>query len=213
MVDKQHYLNSIDEIKTMMEKSSRFLSLSGLSGIFAGIFAIFGAMVAYVYFGKTFYYGQTHEMLYFASSDIRSKFLLFIFLDAATVLILALISAFYFTWRKAKKKNIQVWNSTTKRMLINLFIPLFAGGFFGLILLWHGIVGILPSITLIFYGLALINASHYTFSDIRFLGISEIILGLIAAFFIGYGLFFWMVGFGVLHILYGAIMFFKYDKN
>jgi hypothetical protein len=65
---------------------------------------------------------------------------------------------------------------------------------------------------LIFYGLALINASKYTYNDIRYLGISELLIGLCSTLFLGYGLFFWAAGFGLAHIVYGALMYFKYDK-
>jgi hypothetical protein len=65
---------------------------------------------------------------------------------------------------------------------------------------------------LVFYGLALIQGSANTFDEIRYLGFSEIILGLISASVPGYGLVFWAIGFGVLHIIYGVIMYNKYDK-
>jgi len=213
MTQKEQHLSDLKQIRSLMEKSTRFLSLSGLSGVFIGVFALFGAMAAYVYFDYSFYYGETQDMIYFADSQTRNQFLLFVFTDALSVLLLALSFGFYFTWRKAKRRGDKIWDNTFKRLLINLFIPLVAGGLFGLILLYHGEVAILPAITLIFYGLALVNASHYTLNDVRALGILEIFLGLIAVFFIGYGLFFWAVGFGVLHIIYGTLMYFKYERN
>jgi hypothetical protein len=59
----------------------------------------------------------------------------------------------------------------------------------------------------------LINASKYTFNDIRYLGFCEIILGLGAAVYVGYGLYFWALGFGILHIIYGAMMYYKYERK
>jgi hypothetical protein len=44
------------------------------------------------------------------------------------------------------------------------------------------------------------------------LGICEIGLGLIASIYMGYGLLFWAVGFGVLHIIYGIVMYMKYER-
>ncbi len=213
MNEQEQHLNNLQEIRNLMEKSTRFLSLSGLSGVFAGIFALFGALAAYVYFGNTFYYPDTFTTLFRTSIEQRNDFILFLFVDAGGVLTLALSSGFYFTWRKAKKQGYEMWNKTTVRVFKNFMIPLVTGGLFGLLLIYHGLVGIVPAITLIFYGLAIINASHYILHDVRLLGYSEIILGLIAIFFIGYGLLFWTVGFGVLHIVYGAVMYFKYDKN
>ena len=114
--------------------------------------------------------------------------------------------------RKAKRKGLPVWDSTAKRLLLNLLIPLATGGLFCLVLLYHRQVGMIAPATLIFYGLALLNASKYTLNDIRYLGILEIIIGLIASVYIGYGLLFWAVGFGVLHIVYGIVMYSKYEK-
>jgi len=98
-------------------------------------------------------------------------------------------------------------------LLVSFFIPLVTGAVFGLILLKHEHFGVVAPVSLIFYGLALINASKYTFGTIKFLGISEIIVGLIAAYYPGNGLFFWALGFGVLHIIYGTVMYFKYDRK
>ena len=140
-------------------------------------------------------------------------FYTFFALDALLVLGLSLGVGFFFTQRKAKKAGLKVWDKTAKLMLVNLFIPLLAGGAFCLIMLHHGVVPFVAPATLVFYGLALLNASKYTFNDIRYLGISEIVLGLIALYFIDYGLLFWAIGFGVLHIIYGTAMYFKYERE
>jgi hypothetical protein len=136
----------------------------------------------------------------------------FLILDAVIVLVFALAAGLYFTTRKARKKGLRVWDNTAKRMLANLFLPLVAGGVFCLILLYHGIIFLVAPATLIFYGLALINASKYTLPDVRYLGVSEILLGLLGSVFVGYGLIIWAVGFGILHIIYGSAMYFKYEQ-
>ena len=128
------------------------------------------------------------------------------------MLTLSIGGGIFFTTRKAKKKNLPIWDATAKRLVIHLFIPLAAGGIFCLILLFHRDVHLIAPATLLFYGLGLINASKYTLSDIRYLGFTEIILGLIASIFVGYGLLFWAMGFGVMHIIYGAVMYYKYER-
>jgi hypothetical protein len=127
-------------------------------------------------------------------------------------LVSSLLVGTLLTIRNSKRKGIKIWDNSTKRLLINLAIPLIAGGLFCLVLLFHGIIGLVAPATLIFYGLALLNASKYTFDDIRYLGLCEIVLGLAGSFFIGYGLLFWSIGFGLLHIIYGAVMYFKYER-
>ena len=66
--------------------------------------------------------------------------------------------------------------------------------------------------TLVFYGLALVNGSKHTLRDVEFLGLTEIALGLAGLFYLGNGLELWTTGFGLLHIVYGAWMYFKYER-
>jgi hypothetical protein len=131
----------------------------------------------------------------------------------AVMLIVAISIGILLTLKKAKKKGQNMWGKTSQRLLLNLTMPLVAGGIFSLILIHHGLVGLIAPVTLLFYGLALLNASKYTLHDIRYLGICEIILGLIGSYFIGYGLLIWAIGFGLLHIVYGSAMYLKYDRD
>ena len=196
-------LEELREIRSLMERSSRFISLSGLSGIFAGVFALIGAAAAYWYLGMT-----AAERKHY---PFESRTYAFFFADALAVLIPSLILAVYFTTRQAKKRGQKIWDATSRRLLVNLAIPLVAGGIFIFALLPRAPVLVAPA-TLIFYGLALVNASKFTLNDIRYLGFGEITLGLVSAFFPGYNLFFWAFGFGVLHIGYGATMYHKYER-
>jgi predicted lysophospholipase L1 biosynthesis ABC-type transport system permease subunit len=208
-MNQQEQLDTLNDIRNIMNRSSKFISLSGLSGVFAGATALVGAYVAHktiqAYLNGDYGYGID------ADSNLEIALLKIAFL----VLVIAVTGAAFFTYRQSKKRKLPIWDSTTKNLLINLFIPLATGGFFIIALLLNHIssLALVAPSTLIFYGLALINASKYTYSDIRFLGICEIILGIIAIFNVGYGLYFWAAGFGVLHILYGGIMYFKYEKN
>lgn len=213
MSNPENHLETLSEIRSLMERSTRFLSLSGLSGVSAGVFALLGALAAYLYLDLGFWTGGYHYQIIHPDGSLKMGFVWFFILDALAVLILSLGFGIYFTVRKAKKLGLKVWDRAGFRVLENLLIPLATGGIFCLILLSHGIFRFLPGCTLIFYGLALLNASKYTLGDIRYLGISEIILGLGASVWIGYGMVFWAVGFGVLHILYGLIMYQKYETN
>lgn len=204
-MEKQQYLDDLKDIREIMHRSSRFISLSGFSGVAAGIFALIGAWLAY----QTVYMQDTYMGL--GRSAMTTDVILRLLLIAFGTIVLSFVSGIFFTTRKAKKNGQKLWDVQTKRLLVNLFIPLLTGGLLCITLLFKGFVGFVAPLTLIFYGLALVNASKYTFTEIRGLGILEIILGLTAFHFIGYGLFFWAAGFGVLHIVYGIIMQVKYD--
>ena len=211
MEEQNDHLKTLTEIRSLMETSTRFLSLSGLSGVFAGSFALIGAAAAYIFLNLDL--GSDNYFNYiFANNSFNISTLMFFVSDAISVLILAILFGFYFTARNARKKGQPIWNQTVKKLVINLFIPLIAGGIFCLALLFHHTVYLIAPSMLIFYGMALINASKFTFSMVRYLGLSEIILGLTACFFIGYGLLFWALGFGVLHIIYGIVMYNKYER-
>lgn len=194
-------LEDIKAIREMMEKSSKFLSLSGFSGILAGVTATVGAAFAW------FYLLRNPE----ATNFNRMQELTILLADAILVLGLSVSFALYFSWKKAKKNNMKLINKTTLKTIYNLGIPLLAGGIFSVICLWRGDVEIVASTTLIFYGLGLINASKYTFEEIHYLGITEVLLGIGAAIFLTHGIIFWTIGFGVCHIVYGAILYKKYD--
>ena len=207
-MENEKYLKDILEIKNIMDKSSRFLSLSGFSGILAGIYALIGAWLAYntIYFDTTTL-GEYRNLI--VTQPMIEK----VFIIAFSVLIASIITAVALSFKKAKKSNESMWNATSQRLLINFMIPLISGGVFILFLIEKELLGLVAPLTLLFYGLACVNASKYTIGDVRYLGITMILLGLISTWFLGYGLLFWALGFGVCHIVYGAVMYFKYDRN
>lgn len=202
-MDTNNYLQDLKDIKDLMNKSTQFISLSGLSGVLAGTYALIGAFVAH-------YLIRTSTDIYVS---VNSSLFQQLVLVALAVLFLSLITAYIFTVNKAKKTGEKVWNAASKRLLINFFIPLVTGGILTLLLFAKGYYDLLVPTTLIFYGMACLNASKYTLRDVRYLGITEIILGLLSVVFSNYGLYFWALGFGICHILYGAVMHYKYDRK
>lgn len=201
---EEKYIRDLRDIREIMDRSSRFISLSGLSGVSAGVVALVGAYAAY----HTIY--QNQDYLGYRQAILTRESVTLLLGIAVLTLVVAIGLGIWFTYRQAIKKNQKLWDHQSKRLFINLMIPLTAGGILCLILLSKGFIGLLAPLTLVFYGLALINASKYTLHEIRSLGIVEVALGLIATYFIGFGLFFWALGFGVMHIIYGVIMHLKY---
>ena len=215
--------DELASIRSLMERSSKFISLSGLSGILAGVYALIGAGFAYymLYIPneqfiirtpppdsapvKGLFYGFDFNG-YVASLEPR------LLLIALLVFIASVSTGILLTIRKAKRKGQPIWGTTSKLLLFNMATPLAVGGILILIFIYRGYYGIVASTSLIFYGLSLIGAGNFTFTDVKYLGMCEIVLGLIAACVPGYGLLFWTIGFGVLHIVYGSIMYLKYDK-
>lgn len=201
----------LQAIREIMERSSKFISLSGLAGVFAGICALTGAAFAW-YFTRD--YGFLSCLNFsLGNGPVSPNCLQYLFIDAFLVLVLAFGGAVYFSHRKAKKAGQPSWNKVSQQMLMHLFIPLISGGLFLLVLLYWKLSGLLVPVMLIFYGLALVNAGKFTFGEIQTLGLIQILLGILAGFIPEYGLIIWSIGFGLMHILYGSIMYYRYDRK
>lgn len=204
-METKNYHEDLSHIRSMMERSSRFISLSGLSGVVAGLTALIGA--GYVYFvlkreGISYFDGDRNI---YQPALVRELVMI-----GALILVVALLSGYIFTANKSRKKGLKIWDATTKRLLVTFIVPLITGGIFCLALLFHHLFVWIAPATLIFYGLALVSAERYTLTDVKYLGYCQIVLGLVSLFFLGWGLLFWAIGFGVLHIIYGSIMHKKY---
>jgi hypothetical protein len=209
----QQLSNELHDIRKMMEQSSRFISLSGLSGIAAGVCALIGAWVANNFIGKNEVV-LTRQSINNPDSILHGDFINSRILQIAFItFVAAFLSAFIFTYRRSKKTNVPIWGTTAKRLMINVSVPMIAGGIFLLALIENGVYDFISPGCLIFYGLGVLNASKYTLPETRYLGYGEIILGLINLYFTGDGLYFWAAGFGVLHIVYGIYMWMKYERN
>lgn len=199
MKTDEEYIKDLSEIRQMMEKSTKFLSLAGWSGILAGIYALTGVYIFYLRFNSA----PPKEISEVISIGIA-------------VLLLAISTCIFLSYKKAKKNNEVFWNATSRRLVLNMAIPLVTGGILILILISkYDDYDLIIPLTLIFYGLSLVNASRFTFDELRYMGILEITLGLISTYSIGIGLvglICWSLGFGVLHIIYGIYMHWRYER-
>lgn len=213
---QEESLQTLSDIKRIMERSARFLSLSGWSGIWAGIVGLISAAIAYSWIADLttadYYNYRATKGTSIRAGQLTGIDLQFMALAAITFIV-ALAGGIYFTWNKTKKQGLKIWNSASKKMLVQIAIPLCAGGVFVLVFLFNGLEMYIAPTSLTFYGLALLNGSKYTLSDIQYLGILEVLLGCISLLILGHGLIFWAIGFGLLHIIYGVIMWNKYDKK
>ncbi len=203
MKDEKDYTRDLAEIRSMMERSSKFMSLSGWAGILAGIYALGGALVAWKVFGFN------PDKLFYQSPDPSEGFRNVLLLSGL-VLILAIGTAMLDSFLKARKRKETAWNALSRRILANMAAPLLTGGIVILVLIAYGLVGLVAPLTLIFYGLALYTAGNFTFNEVRILGIVQMILGIIGIHMLEYGLLIWAIGFGLAHIVYGIYMYYKH---
>ena len=201
-------------IRSVMERSSKFISLSGLSGVLAGFYALIGAAVAYIVVYNNAPPYLDNEFLGSGAVHARDySFITFeLFIVALVVLVASIVTGFILTKNKAKRKGQAIWGKVSQSLLFYMTVPLVSGGVLIFIFLLRGYYGIVAPASLIFYGLSLVSASNFTFTLVKYLGLCEIALGLVAACLPGYGLLFWAIGFGLLHIIYGSMMYLRYDR-
>jgi predicted lysophospholipase L1 biosynthesis ABC-type transport system permease subunit len=208
---EKEQLAAISEMRDMMQRSSRFLSLSGLAGILVGFVALVGVAIAYYILEMPI---SSINYLFSLEKTLGTKenTLLYIIINCVSVLTLSLTIGTFLAIRNAKRKGLSIGDKTTQRLVINMFIPLLIGGLFIMALLFHHQYSLILPSMLIFYGMALLNASKYSIEDIRYLGIIEMFLGLLSMFLLDQALIIWAIGFGILHMIYGVILYNKYEK-
>ena len=202
------YLQDIEEIRSLMEKSSKFISLSGWAGIFAGVFALMGSYIAFTYLD----FNPQSLSVDIENNPFQQKQIFSVVQLALLVFLLAISFALFFTHRRAKRKDELLWTPTAKRLVMNMAVPLFTGGILILLFISKGFIGFVAPFSLLFYGLALFTISKFTFDEVKILGLIEILLGLISVYKVSLGLLFWAIGFGVVHIVYGIYVYFKYER-
>jgi hypothetical protein len=218
-VEEKEIHDELSAIRGLMERSSKFISLSGLSGILAGIYALIGATIVYY---EVYSRMPAPFNPYIPTSPDDNKTGVFfgyasnfpsgILLVAIVILLASIITGILLSKRKARKNGQSIWGRTSRALMFHMTVPLITGGIIIALFLYYGVIVFIVPTMLIFYGLSLVSASNFTFTDVKYLGLLEIALGLVAACLPGYGLLFWAIGFGVLHIIYGSMMYLKYDR-
>lgn len=219
MSESNQHLEDLKSIRNIMERSSRFISLSGWSGVAAGVCALVGA-----YFGhevirrsvldKTSLRKQVDVLPGLMEEPLPLKDYMGsqLMQIAMLTLLAALVTSFLFTWMRNRKTGAPLWNPASRRLVISIAIPLAVGGLYLVKLMQAGAFGLIAPGCLLFYGLALVSASRFTLGEIKYLGYLQLITGSISLFFPGSGLYFWAFGFGILHIFYGIVMWWKYER-
>ena len=212
MNNQKEQLDAINDIKKLMERSSKFSALSGLSGIIVGIMALVCIGISYTILGITPLEPISYLSILNRDGAIDTELLKLLIINFSVVLLASFLTAIWLSNKNAVKKGEQIWDLTAKRMLFNFSIPMLAGGAYCFILFTQNHIELILPATLLFYGLALLNASKYTVEDIKYLGVLLVLLGLFASIYVDEALLLWGIGFGALHIVYGSFMYFKYEK-
>ena len=203
-MDNKDALNTLKEIKDLMARSSRFQTISGWSIVIIGIYASIVSLGAWLLLGNHEPYTWLPAFAQDFAINTPSRTILALVI-AAVLVVVSFLTVCLGSYLKTKRDNQTfAFDQTVRRSLINFFVPAIAGALFCVAMLVQGHYGLTSSIMLLFYGLALINCSHYTRSSIALLGYGQLLLGIVDCFVVHHAILFWFLGFGLLHIIYGA---------
>lgn len=205
MKKEENYLSELKEIRQMMEQSSRFLTLSGLAGVLIGLYALIGSFIMYQVLSE-----KAESVFSVSLGSLNRSLTVQIF---SIILVLSLITIFYLTAKRVRRSGKKFWNPGTRLMVISLVIPLLTGGILIIVFVTQSMLHLLPALSLVFYGLALVNAAKFTRHEIFYMGLLQISLGIFASIVPNLGLLFWAFGFGLLHVIYGTVMYIRYEHN
>ena len=203
----------MDDIREMMSKSSRFQAISGWSIVVIGLYAAVASAMAAAVIGVGDWLPCCENLQRFAVLNTPSRIRIAA-LIAIGLFALSLLTVFVAAIIKSKRNNLRfAFDKRMCQMLVDFFIPLIAGGLLSMALVQQGHYGLTSSIMLLFYGLALVNCSHYTYPALRWLGYSELLIGIIDCFTMSHALLFWFLGFSVMHILFGVIYVIMFERK
>jgi hypothetical protein len=200
MKDKEDYIKDIAEMRSIMERSTKFLSLSGVAVVLIGVYALVAVYIAYQVIG--------YDPREATSPDMINKLLGF----GAIVMAVSVITVIFLSRQKAIRRNEKFWNPTFRRLLVHALTPLLTGGILILIFIAKDLPAFIIPLSLVFYGLMLYTAGKFTFPEFQAIGLVEIALGLFSAYYTPYSLGSWAIGFGLVHIGLGLYLYFRYER-
>jgi hypothetical protein len=185
-------------IRELMERPVCYSTMSGASGVLAGVAALGGVMADWV------------------TSDHHSTWLAFCIWGC--VFMIALVSDIALTRIREKKQGMPFWTSVKRRMLLTILPPFVAGvGLTAAIVVpWQDTLGgqhinLIPALWMAFYGLALWQAGEFSIPEIRVMGAGFILASLPTAMFLQD----WpycalAITFGGFHLAYGVVVWLRH---
>lgn len=201
-MENKDVLQTVKDIRDMMEKSSKFLSFSGLSSVLVGVYALLGAWEAFSLLQSPLAVEEQHSYLI-------AKFIVL----AKMILGASLVTVLVLSWQKSKKTHAAFFSQVTYRTFFHFFLPLSVGGMFCIALVINHYYAVIAPVMLLFYGVSLVNVSKFAHKSLLVLGCVEMALGIVCAFLPGQGLWFWAIGFGIIHIIYGVYFYFVVERK
>jgi hypothetical protein len=183
-----HARDNIRFIRETMERATSFTAVPGWGGIAMGITAIGAAMIA-------------------SRQPISLSWLFTWICEAAIAIAIAL----WTTYSKARESGTSLLSGPGRRFVYSFAPPLLVGVLLTLAFARVGDLSAAPGVWLLLYGTAVVTGGAFSIRLVPFMGLCFMVLGAVALFSPpNWGNALLGVGFGGLHIVFGAVIARKY---
>ena len=177
-------LEDLHFIRETMESAAAFTAVPGVGGVIIGITALVAAFVA------TRQAGPSAWLVTWLAEGVLA------FAVASGTMI-----------RKARRAQTPLLSRPGRKFVLSLSPPLLAGALLTGVLYHAGQVGVLPGLWLLLYGAGVVTGGAFSVRIIPLMGICFMMTGGMALFCPpAWGNILMAVGFGVLHIAFGAVI-------
>lgn len=174
-------------IRDTMERASSFTAVPGWGGVYIGLTAVAAGAVAY-------------------GRPLTQQFSIWL-AEAALALALAILAVRV----KSKRLALPLGSRPARRALLSFVPPLLAGAMLSIILARFGMLGIMPGLWLLLYGTAVVTGGAFSVRIVPVMGLCFMLLGAISFVApVSWGNELLVLGFGVLHIVFGAVIARRY---
>lgn len=181
-------MDNLRFIRETMEAAGTFTAISGWGMVAIGVTAVGAAFAAD---------RQSHVAAWLVAWII----------EAAIATAIAVLSMVF----KARTAREPLLPKSLRKLLLSFFPPMFVGGLLTLAALRFDLVGLLPAIWMLLYGTAVMTAGTYSVRIVPVMGLAFIGLGAVSLFAPDtWDTALLIAGFGVLHILFGALIARRY---
>ncbi|HVA00566.1 MAG TPA: hypothetical protein VMV34_02825 [Terriglobia bacterium] len=183
-----HALDNLRFIRETMEGASSFTAVPGWGGMLMGVTALVAAFIASL---------QPNASLWLGVWVV----------EAAVSCLIGAVAMM----QKARKADTPLLSQPGRRFALSLAPPLAAGALLTLVLFRAGSVAVLPGLWLLLYGAGVVTGGAFSVRVVPAMGVAFMVLGAAALFSpAAWGGLFMAAGFGGLHLIFGAIIAWRY---
>jgi hypothetical protein len=183
-----HAIDNLRYIRETMERAGSFTAVPGWGGVTMGITAVAAAVVA-------------------GWQISPNRWLATWLVEGAVAITIGVIAM----QQKARAAGLELWSAPARKFAFSFVPPMFAGAVLTFALWRAGLTHLIPGTWLLLYGTGVITGGAFSVRVVPIMGAGFLALGGAALLSPAVLSNFWLgLGFGGLHILFGAMIARKY---